>query len=248
MLHTPTSSSTGGGVVTARARSASAATAAASAGRGPPAHRRAERDDRAERHEPAADPEPERHRVHRDADGDAALLVRRRDDREVDVLEDARCGPTACRSPGCCSGTSRPRARTSRGRGRPCSSARSAETVVFWPVRRRARVRRTSPCSPPTVDRLAPAEPHLALGAERAGGRERDRDADHADVHDEPAVAARVAAHRAGERARASRCWSARRRARTATPGLADDRRRSRTSASPNASTVASVRVEEDDA
>ncbi len=39
----------------------------------PAPHRRTERDDRAERHQPPADPDPERHRVHRDADGDPAL-------------------------------------------------------------------------------------------------------------------------------------------------------------------------------
>ena len=80
------------------------------------------------RHQPAADPDPQRHRVHRDADRDPPALVRRRDEREVHVFDDPGAHRRRPDRRRCCSGTSRPRARRCRGCGRPCSSADRAET------------------------------------------------------------------------------------------------------------------------
>ena len=59
-----------------------------------------EREDRAERHHAAADPEPQDHRVDARRRASPACVVRRRHQREVHVLDGGRCAPTACRCPG----------------------------------------------------------------------------------------------------------------------------------------------------
>ncbi len=137
VLHTGTSSRSCG----ACASIGASASPVPAQGCGVCAGGRDERDDRAERHHPPTDPEPDHHRVHRDAERHAAALVRRRDQREVDVAQEARCAPTACRCRCSRSGTSRSPARRRRASSPPCSIRTRAETVVFWPLRSVSRPR-----------------------------------------------------------------------------------------------------------
>ena len=95
-----------------------------------------ERDRGAERDERAADPDPHDHRVHGDAERDAAALVRRRHEREVDVARAARCAPTACRCPSVLPGKVEIAGAYTPRSSPPCSMRTLAFTVFFWSPRR----------------------------------------------------------------------------------------------------------------
>ena len=126
---------------------------------------------------------------------------RRRDQREVDVTHE----PGAHRrgadpAPEVREGRDRGRVRAEICRRRARAATR-ALTVVFWSLRSRSGPRYVT-VKPRTVADSPRVELHLALrGVARRRG-ERDRDRHHTDVHEQPAVQPRVAAHHAHARDR----------------------------------------------